>query len=91
MFLCLMEPSVRISELNAPDSSDDHIFLTASISPFGMITLYTTPELPVPITLADVRFRTMSSMENSSFLYKVISQLSASISPLLAIRARTSM
>ncbi|WRX29598.1 hypothetical protein QQP08_022085 [Theobroma cacao] len=53
MFLCLIEPSVWISEVNAPDSSDDHIFFTANVSPFGIITLYTTPELPVPITLAE--------------------------------------
>ncbi|KAG7024990.1 hypothetical protein SDJN02_13810, partial [Cucurbita argyrosperma subsp. argyrosperma] len=59
MFLCRINPKVRISELKPPDSSVDHIFFTATVFPFGVVILYTAPELPAPITFDSVKFLMM--------------------------------
>ena len=84
MLRCRMEPSAEISLRNAPASSDDHIFFTARESPLGRATRYTTPELPVPITFADVSARTTSSTEKSSFWYRVTSHVSSAPCPWMA-------
>jgi hypothetical protein len=46
---------------------------TARVYPLGVSTLYTTPELPVPITFDEVSSRSTSSMVTSSFWYSVTS------------------